>query len=334
MREVEISSDDPYNIENAVQIVTDRYLNDQRPRSNYNNDTNNNNFNREQNFERRYNQNRGGGGYNQNNYSGFNRGGYDQQSRGRANYQYNPQQFGGDFNEGRAQHHFQNYSTNQNDENEWNEAPIPYTPYQQQNLQAPKVDDWDIGEMVKKNQNQPSVNVYVRSDSTMVTDSFREKKFRGGDDNYRPSSGSYKAEVEVQDDYEKDVPIDWEKVNAQADEARKVRWAKCPLLVKNFYEEHEMTKAMTQEEVDQFRSDNLKISVARVFEESADRHSMPKPITRFEYAFKQFPDLMEEIKKAGFDKPSPIQSQMWPILLSGEDCIGIAQTGKKNRENF
>jgi ATP-dependent RNA helicase DBP3 len=28
-----------------------------------------------------------------------------------------------------------------------------------------------------------------------------------------------------------------------------------------------------------------------------------------------------------FKKPSPIQAQSWPILLSGRDLIGIAKTG-------
>lgn len=37
--------------------------------------------------------------------------------------------------------------------------------------------------------------------------------------------------------------------------------------------------------------------------------------------------ILEEISKAGFTTPSPIQSQAWPVLLSGEDLIGIAQTG-------
>lgn len=37
--------------------------------------------------------------------------------------------------------------------------------------------------------------------------------------------------------------------------------------------------------------------------------------------------IIEEIKKQGFAKPSPIQAQSWPVLLSGEDMIGIAQTG-------
>lgn len=40
-----------------------------------------------------------------------------------------------------------------------------------------------------------------------------------------------------------------------------------------------------------------------------------------------YPDILREIRKQGFQKPSPIQCQAWPILLSGHDLIGIAQTG-------
>lgn len=28
-----------------------------------------------------------------------------------------------------------------------------------------------------------------------------------------------------------------------------------------------------------------------------------------------------------FEKPTPIQSQVWPIALSGRDVVGIAKTG-------
>lgn len=35
----------------------------------------------------------------------------------------------------------------------------------------------------------------------------------------------------------------------------------------------------------------------------------------------------EQITNQGFTKPSPIQAQAWPVLLKGEDMIGIAQTG-------
>jgi len=36
---------------------------------------------------------------------------------------------------------------------------------------------------------------------------------------------------------------------------------------------------------------------------------------------------MEEITKAGFTEPTPIQSQGWPMALKGRDLIGIAETG-------
>lgn len=41
-----------------------------------------------------------------------------------------------------------------------------------------------------------------------------------------------------------------------------------------------------------------------------------------------FPDyIMGEIQTQGFSKPTIIQSQAWPIALSGRDLVGIAQTG-------
>ena len=33
------------------------------------------------------------------------------------------------------------------------------------------------------------------------------------------------------------------------------------------------------------------------------------------------------MKRQGFTKPTAIQSQGWPIALSGRDLVGIAQTG-------
>lgn len=37
--------------------------------------------------------------------------------------------------------------------------------------------------------------------------------------------------------------------------------------------------------------------------------------------------VLEEVKKAGFVEPTPIQSQGWPMALKGRDLIGIAETG-------
>ena len=33
--------------------------------------------------------------------------------------------------------------------------------------------------------------------------------------------------------------------------------------------------------------------------------------------------IISEIRKAGFEKPTAIQSQGWPMALSGRDVVGI-----------
>ncbi|CAH1961803.1 unnamed protein product [Acanthoscelides obtectus] len=83
---------------------------------------------------------------------------------------------------------------------------------------------------------------------------------------------------------------------------------------------------MTDEEVEAFREQNNNIVVDRTFK-TENSKPIPKPCPEFYYAFHQYPEILEEIKKVGFEKPSPIQAQAWPVLLSGEDLIGIAQTG-------
>ena len=42
-------------------------------------------------------------------------------------------------------------------------------------------------------------------------------------------------------------------------------------------------------------------------------------------------DILREIKKAGFQEPSPIQKQAWPIALQGIDLIGIAQVCREEK---
>lgn len=45
-------------------------------------------------------------------------------------------------------------------------------------------------------------------------------------------------------------------------------------------------------------------------------------------------DLVKELKKAGFAKPTPIQAISWPVALSGMDLIAIAQTGSGKTLGF
>lgn len=44
-------------------------------------------------------------------------------------------------------------------------------------------------------------------------------------------------------------------------------------------------------------------------------------------SFKLLPEIIDAIKKKGYEKPTPIQEQSIPLLLEGHDLLGIAQTG-------
>lgn len=112
------------------------------------------------------------------------------------------------------------------------------------------------------------------------------------------------------------------------DEETKLRWLTYPKLLKNFYNEDPKITSLTPEEVAVYREANNNITVSRAFlDQPLADVPIPNPIYDFEQCFRDYPDLLEEIQKQGFPKPSPIQSQAWPVLLKGEDLIGIAQTG-------
>ena len=84
---------------------------------------------------------------------------------------------------------------------------------------------------------------------------------------------------------------------------------------KNFYKPSSQT--LTGNDVDNYRT-NHEITVTG--------NDIPVPSQRFED--NNFPDyVMEVLRKHGFSEPTTIQSQAWPIALSGRDLVGIAQTG-------
>ena len=59
----------------------------------------------------------------------------------------------------------------------------------------------------------------------------------------------------------------------------------------------------------------------------------PNPIFRWEDG--GFPDyVMKEVRNAGFAAPTPIQSQGFSIALTGQDMVGIAQTGSGKTLGF
>ncbi|CAG9855598.1 unnamed protein product [Phyllotreta striolata] len=86
---------------------------------------------------------------------------------------------------------------------------------------------------------------------------------------------------------------------------------------KNFYEPHHSTLARSPTDIENYRS-RMDIIVKG--------DNVPHPNFCFEEG--SFPEyIMQILIKQGFNEPTAIQSQGWPVVLSGRDLVGIAQTG-------
>ncbi|KAK9873491.1 hypothetical protein WA026_022903 [Henosepilachna vigintioctopunctata] len=131
------------------------------------------------------------------------------------------------------------------------------------------------------------------------------------------------ANVKPKPDYEE---IDSTVIFEENDRQNREKCAKLRPIIKKFYVEHPEVAQMTDDDVQLFRILNNNIVADRIFKTEKSK-PIPKPCPTFEHAFHNFPEILEQIKQAGFAVPSPIQRQAWPVLLSGEDLIGIAQAG-------
>ena len=90
-----------------------------------------------------------------------------------------------------------------------------------------------------------------------------------------------------------------------------------PKFEKSFYKEDDKVAARSPAEVDAFRKEK-QITI--------QGSNVPRPVHTFDEA--GFPSyVMSEVKAQGFAAPTPIQSQGWPMSLSGRDVVGIAETG-------
>ncbi|KAI1661622.1 p68 RNA helicase [Daldinia decipiens] len=90
-----------------------------------------------------------------------------------------------------------------------------------------------------------------------------------------------------------------------------------PKFEKSFYKEDEAVARRPASEVERFRKDH-QIAI--------QGHDVPKPVETFDEAgFPRY--VMDEVKAQGFPAPTAIQSQGWPMALSGRDVVGIAETG-------
>ncbi|KAM6956548.1 putative ATP-dependent RNA helicase DDX43 [Aplochiton taeniatus] len=169
----------------------------------------------------------------------------------------------------------------------------------------------------------------------LVSDSgsgFRSGSGRGGGFGGGRGGGMYRVDSDWSPAQQQagDVPppqaIDWTSMRENRHKFEELKWKDLPPLKKNFYIEEESVANRSSEEVKQWRKENNDIFVDDLIEEG-ERRPFPNPVGTFLEAFKQYPGIMENIVRVGFAKPTPIQSQAWPVALCGNDLIGIAQTG-------
>ncbi|XP_073482899.1 probable ATP-dependent RNA helicase DDX43 [Aquarana catesbeiana] len=119
--------------------------------------------------------------------------------------------------------------------------------------------------------------------------------------------------------------INWCMLRENKAKYEAMKWADLPPIEKAFYKESPSVASVSEEEVAKWRKENNNI-ICKDLKDGGKR-PIPNPIRTFQEAFLPFPEVMTAIKNAGFERPSPIQSQAWPIILQGLDLIGIAQTG-------
>ena len=90
-----------------------------------------------------------------------------------------------------------------------------------------------------------------------------------------------------------------------------------PKFEKSFYKEDPQVTARSEADVQKFRA------LHGIAVQGSD---VPRPVENFDEA--GFPAyVMSEVKAQGFPAPTAIQSQGWPMALSGRDVVGIAETG-------
>uniref|UniRef100_A0A1B6MSY8 RNA helicase n=1 Tax=Graphocephala atropunctata TaxID=36148 RepID=A0A1B6MSY8_9HEMI len=89
-----------------------------------------------------------------------------------------------------------------------------------------------------------------------------------------------------------------------------------PPLAKDFYTPHPDLVNRSEAEVQEYLA-SRQITVTG---------EAPRPVQHIEEA--NFPEhIMEKLRKQGYDSPTAIQAQGWPIAMSGLNMVGVAMTG-------
>ncbi|XP_017085327.1 ATP-dependent RNA helicase dbp2 [Drosophila eugracilis] len=144
-----------------------------------------------------------------------------------------------------------------------------------------------------------------------------QKPHNGGGGGGGYQSNNYNAAALGMLSKEERAEIQREKAKNPGRNLVKPKWENLEPFHKDFYNIHPNTLAKSEQQVADIRRE-LEITVSG--------NELPHPVVSFEES--SLPThVIEEMKRQGFTKPTAIQSQGWPIALSGRDLVGIAQTG-------
>lgn len=151
-----------------------------------------------------------------------------------------------------------------------------------------------------------------------------EKRINKRRQRQRPSSSfdEMNTNVEALEKINSNVEI----LNTITVKNERINYQIMPSIKKDFYVEHREINAMSVKDVKTFR---LAQNIIRVeyIEENSKFQAIPKPIKTFAHAFQSYPEIMNVITKQPFRKPSPVQCQAWPIIMTGYDLIAISPKG-------
>ncbi|CAH2240339.1 ATP-dependent RNA helicase DBP2-like isoform X2 [Pararge aegeria] len=109
------------------------------------------------------------------------------------------------------------------------------------------------------------------------------------------------------------------KAKHPGDSLIKPQWdmANLGAIQKNFYKPHVNVEGRSEDDVQRFLAAK---------EITVSGNDVPRPNQVFDEG--NFPDhVLNTIKEQGWEEPTGIQAQGWPIALSGRDMVGIASTG-------
>ncbi|TPX40602.1 hypothetical protein SeMB42_g05924 [Synchytrium endobioticum] len=146
--------------------------------------------------------------------------------------------------------------------------------------------------------------------------------YSSNNDGYGYNNGYYGGAYGANDGYGT-ARYGGDRMGSLGSNLQSINWqhelASLPSFEKNFYQEHPDVANRSRTEIDVFR---------RQHEMTVHGEDIPKPVTHFhEAGFPKY--VLAELQSLGFPGPTAIQSQGWPMALSGRDVP--LSTSMRNR---